>query len=1014
MDGSENMAAHILDSESCKNWLGASAENCRISRKENGLLFDVPYAPKSRRLALHTEVDIPAECAGRDAAVEVDFENLSKMGWGFGLQIRQFNTDGIELPSGVTDPRWTQLALPHQKEVRFRLVGRFHPQAKKARICLALRATVQQYDLYGKHLKDMTDPMPKLLVKRFVLRGGNRLSMLPVNGQLFGPGATSGGLDAGNMTDSAFRLNGRNGFLFNVSGQAVWAEHRKVFDQSDYYWPFDDGTIEFRIKPEQWPADGYCSLCAGRSLVKKDLFAIQYSPKEKKLGFVLLEPNNKSADIWDFAQMRQVAKPGRRIAGFFPAELTQGKWYHVAVCWKWNEKIAVFVDGRCIGSTSLKGTAAPDFKKIDYPDQILPNNVFLGFMGRPVTLSAPADPSEVPYFKALIDDFKISKSIRYRENFIPSLATKADTDTLALFRFNKTYDGISSVGEGFIQGSLKTEEPPRATCITVETRGKKSALFPWVPASLPKENDPGVLLESRNYIDIPESADFLAGRTVHETVFLLKPLLQNQSAKNAADKNGKQPDAVASGYPLELGIMPYMDYIEIRNPSADQTLKAPIVLNKGDIDPRSYGDMADTMRLDLLPDDRSRVLKVFNFLLHAEDYFMSHQVQVVPQQRSASSVEYYAMSMLSGYCAFECGPLNNLAVNLFVSLGKCPATQTSGYWHSFQQVFYNNKMNLYDLSAQTYFPSRDQVSAADLDEIERDLLILGRVAHPSSPEYYFRQDRRFHSVHEPIFMKRRSYDLRPGESFKICWSNNGVYNDLQKGLYAETAFLFVDKTKEAGIDPKTKVGSIEKPFPHYASGFLCFDGRPDRKNSAFFNITANSFCYRVDLPYPIVEGRYRAEVNGKAASIEVSDDGKHWNSGTQQKDGSFYFDYPVRARLSFIVRVNADIAQTERFTASTTVMANPRLLTGTLKQGANLLTLKADEGPAAEIRIRYRTSGDPLVFKGGAYSGAIKGQERQVFVRTPDTRLEIETVGADSRATVTASEGLRPCLPKVK
>ena len=1006
MDGSDNIANHILNAESCKKWLGVSAQTCRITREDNGLLFDVSYAPRDRRFVIYTEVELPTDCAGRDAFLEADLVNLSKMGWGFGLTLRQFDASGKELPSSVTDPRWSQLALPHQKEINFRIPGRFDPRAKKVQIRLAFHAIKQEFDLYGRPLKDLSAPMPKLLIKRLVLRGGNRLRLQPVNDQLFGVGASG-------KDDSAFRLNGRNGFLFNVNGQAVWGEHRKVFEQSDYFWPFDDGTIEFRIKPEQWPADSYYTLCAGRSTVKRDLFAIQYSPKAKKLGFTLLEPNNKSANIWKFAQMREVTKPGRRFTEFFPAELKEGNWYHIAVCWKWNDQIAVFVNGQCIGSTSLKGTTAPDFSKIEYPDQIVPNNVFLGFTGRPSVLSAPVDPTETPFFKALIDDFRISKTVRYQAAFKPT-ATHADADTLALFRFNKTYNGISSVGESFIEGSLKTEEPPRASCITVETRNSKSEQFQWVTKELPKTYDPGVLLDCRNYVDIPEGADFLASHIVHEEVFTLSPTLQKQSTIDATNAHDTQDNASVTSRSLSNSCKamtftqtPHMDYIEIRNVSPDQTLKAPIVLNEGDIDPRSYGDMADTMRLDLLPDDRARVLKMFNLLLHSEDYFMSHQAEVARNQRSASGVEYHAMSMFSGYCAFECGPLNNLAVNLFVNIAKCPATQTSGYWHSFQQVFYNNKMNLYDLSAQTFFPSRDQISPAGLDEIERDLLILGRVRYPSSPEYFFRQDRRPHGVHQPLFMKRRSYDLRPGESFKICWANNGVYNDLQKGMYAESTPLFIDKTKEAGIIPETKVGAIEKPFPHYASCFLTFNGRPAKTNPAFFNVTPSSFCYRVDLPYPIVEGRYRAEVNGKTATIEVSDDGKFWNAGVEQKDGSYYFDYPVRARLSFIVRVNADITKTNNFTASTTVMANPRRLTGALKQGVNRLTLKADEGPAAEVRLRYRMNSDPIVFKGGAYSGAIKGLERQVFVMSPDAKLEIETTGATANATVTASDGLQ-------
>lgn len=340
MNGSENILTDILQSESIKYWKVERPGACEISPTKNGLVFNIPFAPKNRRFIVYREIQLPDDCAGRDAFLEADLQNLSKMAWGFGLGIRQIDALGKDLPSSVTDPRWTFLAFPDRKNIEFRVPGRFDVRAKKIRIYFEFHAIAQNYDLYGRPLKDPSDPMPKLLVKRLVLRGGNQLNLLSVNPALFG------GSLKNVPNNSSFRLNGRNGFFFNVNSQAVWGEHRKVFQQQDYFWPFDDGTIEFLIKPEQWASSGVSTLCQGRSLVKGPLFSIDYFSNKKELGFSIYEPNNKSASIWNFAAMSEVTKRGRHLKKSFPADLKINSWHHISVCWKWNDKIEIFVDGR--------------------------------------------------------------------------------------------------------------------------------------------------------------------------------------------------------------------------------------------------------------------------------------------------------------------------------------------------------------------------------------------------------------------------------------------------------------------------------------------------------------------------------------------------------------------------------------------------------------------------------------------------------------------------------------------
>ena len=98
---------------------------------------------------------------------------------------------------------------------------------------------------------------------------------------------------------------------------------------------------------------------------------------------------------------------------------------------------------------------------------------------------------------------------------------------------------------------------------------------------------------------------------------------------------------------------------------------------------------------------------------------MSHQARI-DEKNALMGAEYDCLRQLAGYCGFECGPLNNLTMNLFLYVLGLPASMTSGNFHSFEQVFYNGKWNLFDLSAQTYFPSRRKDDAASLEEMEED------------------------------------------------------------------------------------------------------------------------------------------------------------------------------------------------------------------------------------------------------------------------------------------------------
>ncbi|UKI32766.1 MAG: hypothetical protein L6W00_04190 [Lentisphaeria bacterium] len=177
-------------------------------------------------------------------------------------------------------------------------------------------------------------------------------------------------------------------------------------------------------------------------------------------------------------------------------------------------------------------------------------------------------------------------------------------------------------------------------------------------------------------------------------------------------------------------------------------------------------------------------------------------------------------------------PLNNLAANLFCCSGNMPATQTFGYAHSFEQVFYDGKLHLYDLSAQKFFPSTDRESAASLRELETELLPFGLVTPPHSADHFIRLFQRTFAEHVPSLLGRSAFTLRPGERFRIWFCNDGGYNDLQSDNAKRKQTAVTDMTGETHA--ASPVWQVDRIFPHYSNAYLHFDGKPQRKNPAFF------------------------------------------------------------------------------------------------------------------------------------------------------------------------------------
>ena len=912
------------------------------------------------------DVAVPEDLAGRPVKFEIALGGRSKLTWANRVWMTQFDAAGGELPEMVIDPRWQSHMRPPDKDIVVREEGRFHPLAKRARLHISLRNPGTSVDNYGMPLKTPEWNEAKLLVSRLALRGAATLPFPKYDDSRFAPGVS------GSSEDSAIALGGDRAFWYATRSCAVWAglgDNVQQRDESLVFFPSGAGTCEAWFWPASWPESKPVTLFEGShhninrwkgpQSGRRVIFEVSY--KAGAVGF-----------YWK--DMRE-----REFRGEAACALPTGTWSHVACQWVPGGKGEIFVNGRRVLEVALDGFAALDLKNEERPNDSHVCECYLGSSYRN-SRDSLVPGSRFPIFDGAVDLWRVSTGARYRDGFTPAKAFGTDADTRALFTFDRCFDGVSGGGSRFVSGTSFALTDRVAHELTVGGR----ALQYWPKDILP-ENDPRIVLDPLNYPRMPTVEDFLAARTRHRKSFDLKP-----------------GDAFAFEAPKGA----FSDYVQIEN-TGTRTLLYPTVLNAGDIDPRSFGDIADTLCATTMS-DRDRVNRVFQFLLGASDYFMNHNCIILPASETGDDVEYMALRMLNGYCGFECGPLNNMAANLFACSARCPSGQTGGYGHSFEQVFYDGKNHIYDLSAQKFFPAMDNETAAYLGEDAIQPGIHNRLDGTS--DHFIRMaSRSCGGVQTPSYQAKVAMTLRPGERFRVWFDNDGKVNNLQCSRQtAQGKMRKEDYTARVGAVPgRWPIYRINRFLPHYGTGFLEWRGRPTAANPAFVNAESGSFCYDVKSCYPIVFARYVATLrDGSVAKTRISGDGgKSWRD---LPDGDL--DYEVMSRQEYLVKVMAPMAEVADFSAITEVMVNVRIFPGRVRDGRNAYVFKAEDGDAARVTVQCRANARPIEIRGGVYAGTIPGAEKQVVLLDPAGPLELPVRGIGPDARVKGVGGLEAKL----
>lgn len=958
---SANLLNGALERNSFRKWR-ASHPAVRMEQAEDGLLWRLTGTDQVRSGSfLFSERVFPLPAGlepGLPAYLEFDAVSRSAALFPLHLSVDQLDAAGKRIGEKVFDQRWTTVQTVSGKPLCLRQSGNLDPRARSIRVRIgSSRNNVPKlYDADGILIPDRSATLPQLKITRLEIRAGLRMSFPGANPALYTEGDVPG--------SSALKLGGHTAALYNNFPSTVWSEADSPRSQDDWFWPVADGTLELRIRPE-WERKTVV-LAENAKNRRKPFLKLSYDPERKRL---LLEMNDCS---------------GKRLTEAVSCALPSGQWHHLAVTWGAVEGVGLFADGKRILRSGFKPEPFAIHQK-ETAGKLAEYTAFGADCGR--FHNALHRAGKMPFLKGALDSVRISKKIRYREDFIPAERLPVDPDTCAAFDYERNFDGVSGIGPRRISGSIYAADvPPRADVFTVEHRGGKTEVLRYVPERIPEDNMPQNLLCQTSYPVVPSAEDFYTARTDRQV---------RKRMKNGENLNVSAPSGSV------------MSWVEIACPPDGKPLSAPFLVKPGEVDPRSYGNIARSLELDGCATPHGKARKAFDFMIRSTDYFTFQGAEFRSGENVPYTAEDASLLAINSYACFECGPLNTIASGIFINSLGCPAVLTFGNGHLFQQVWLNGKPRVFDLSAQQYFPSRDMDDAASLEELEKDIYLLARTAKPvDSASHFYRMGKRGVHTAMPLPPERLVYTLHPGESFRYYPANNGESNDLNVPGWRDKAMrlcgaTWTDVRKETGADGR--IGRVvQRPLPHTATGVFRYSGRVDAANGAFRMVNDRSFCYRIKSPYTIISGVYRS--GDPHAEFELSwNNGKSWRK-LDARNGVCRIALPLRGRHAALLRVTG--ADRRNFSAETAVQLNPRRLTGGIAAGENELRFSADSGEA-DVTVAWREPRRKIVLAGGFYFGTIPGLERQLFVLNPGEPRSIRVSGLSANASVETSGPLR-------
>ena len=941
-----------------------------------------------REIAISEKLDV-GKFAGQKMLFECDLmAERAKYGAPVCIELQQFRANGSRILEYAIQPRWLTLELAEGQLVQFCERGQFSPDAATLNVSIRARCRVRDADTGST----VTGPESCFTVwlDRVLVRPGERWPW---------PGRSHAGFVEGALPGAplnrGFEFTGQRRLVFNGGSEGTLTAGRYNPDPKSPHWGLQAGTLELWCKPS-WNADD----SGDRTLFEAKAYGHRLQSRLRKLS--------AGGDHQLEFTIADAGCKYHTVRG--PAPLKAGQWHHISATWDFpNAHLQLFVDGRRVGAlgpsdkpwpSSLVAEGAEKKGRgmgiMDKDTRSLPMQAFIGGDAR-----WRSDRSA----KAVIDEFRVSDTVRYTADFEPTrVELKADEHTRTLFHFENELDGSHGGDDQFVRGHLACELPPHEERAVLET---------LIDGEIERST---VTVKPH-----PSDEEFERNRA-ESRMMVLRPFEELPDPR-CVEYRPRQTERIITGkdddFTIEVAgdfppLMQSLTY-EHAEPVSSTTTSLIHWRANDNVVPFSV----DSIRKTLAPNaanDAEKAFETFKYTLETTNYFDAHYCETLPNGRHRPRVAYTLLKALNIYPFDQCGPMNHMLRKLFLAAG-ISSNNASGTHHQFEQAFYDGDLRLFDLSSRVYWLDRDNATVLSRRGLEQDPYLKLRQGGDANAWLRGRVCQATYGTAErPHNM---DFPLRPGERVSFCWHNEGrwfeVTGNREPVLLAKIPPFFGNGAILYEPIAKSDAAVLENLVIE-ASG----DGPATLR--ALDAAKAASLTYRAACPYILSDAQVSAKYLSAAGSpiklLLSFDEGKKWQEVWRSTDATGTMRAPllqyVTCRYAYWLKVDLPPGAGTRVTSltvRTTFVASPLALPGTLSLGENRISFVGGP-PTAPIKTacrwveRHKTD---LGISLNAISYYMNSGQahRNVFVAAPDgeTRIDVTLHGRPAKGTLSL-EGL--------
>ena len=920
-------------------------------------------------ITLSQRIDV-REFAGQEIVFECDLmAEHAAYGAPVIIELEQFREDDSRIPECAIQPRWLAIELAQGQLVQFCERGRLSHEAATVNLRVRVRCTARDADTRKRVTGQ--EALFTVWLDGFVFRPGERWPW---------PALTNAGFVEGALEDAplnrGFEFTGQRRLAFNGASEGTLTSNRYNADPKSVHWGLQAGTLEFWCRPSWDSDDGdehifFYGVAYGhrlQSLVRK-----MRARDGNQLEFVIAD----------------AGRTERRARG--SASLQAGKWHHIAATWDFPEAhLQLFVDGRKIAeqgpgaepwpSSIVAEGGEKESKGIGIMEDDTRSLPMQAFIGGDKSWQAGRSA------EAVLDEFRISDTARYAEDFTPSRQEFGiDGHTRVLFHFENERDGTHDSDDRFVRGHLGCELPVQEE---------------EAPLEILKDSK----MERQMVLVKPRASEsvFEANRAENRMT-VTRPFLELPDPR-FVEYRERQAEYTVRGTDDSLEIRvegdfePLMRSVTFKQADASSA-KATLLPRwraNDNVVPFSVKDIAETLGMRG-KDDAEKAYEAFKYTLQTTNYYDAHYCETLPAQHRPR-VSYTLLKGLNIYPFDQCGPMNHMLRKLFLAVG-ISSSNASGTHHQIEQAFYDGDWRFCDLSSRLYWLNRDNTTVLSRRGMEKDPYL--KIRQGGDPNAWLRgrkSQATFGSAERPHNM---DFPLRPGERASVCWHNEGRWFEV---------------TLDRKAIPLAKIP------PYFGNGAIIYEPVAEGEAAALDNVDVEilsdgssvlhakdpdkpaSLIYQAQCPYIFsdaqVSGSYSAQRPGAIVLSLSFDQGKNWTEVWHNEDNSGQITSnmldQITARYGYWLKLDLAPDGAARVTdlkVRTTFVASPLALPGKLSLGDNRISfvggpVSASVETTCQWTERHRSD---LGISLNAISYYMNSDEahRNLFVSAPDRECSV-------------------------